>query len=218
MTRAPSPRTRVKRLHEKAAYDFAAVASVLDAQPLAHIAHLVDGAPRVTPTLQWRDGDRVYWHGSTASRMIKAASGAEVCLAVSTLDGLVLARSGLEHSVLFRSVMVFGVAQPVTGPEKARQLEVMMEGLVPGRWPQLRPMTPQELKATAVLSLPLHEASVKIGAGHATDPPEDLDWPVWAGIIPLHTALGTPEPAPGLAPGLTPPAVLPHFGPVPRKG
>ena len=125
----PSARTRLRRLHEKAAYDFAAVAAVLDAQPLAHVAHLVDGAPRVTPTLQWRDGDRVYWHGSAASRMIKAATGAEVCLAVSTLDGLVLARSGLEHSVLFRSVMVFGVAQAVTGPEKARQLEVRLNEL-----------------------------------------------------------------------------------------
>lgn len=213
MTQAPSPRTRLRRLHEKAAYDFAAVAAVLDAQPLAHIGHLVDGAPRVTPTLQWRDGDRVYWHGSTASRMIKAATGAEVCLAVSTLDGLVLARSGLEHSVLFRSVMVFGRAELVTGPDKARQLEVMMDSLVPGRWPQLRPMKPQELKATAVLSLPLAEASVKIGAGHASDPPEDLDWPVWAGIVPLQCVLGKPEPAPGLAPGLTPPDHFPAFGP-----
>jgi nitroimidazol reductase NimA-like FMN-containing flavoprotein (pyridoxamine 5'-phosphate oxidase superfamily) len=211
MTKPPSPRTRLRRLHEKAAYDFAAVAAVLDAQPLAHIAHLVDGAPRVTPTLQWRDGDRVYWHGSAASRMVKAATGAEVCLAVSSLDGLVLARSGLEHSVLFRSVMVFGVAEAVTGPEKARQLEVMMDGLVPGRWSQLRPMTAQELKATAVLSLPLTEASVKIGAGHPTDPPQDLDWPVWAGIVPLHTVVGTPEPAPGLAPGLTPPDDFPAF-------
>jgi uncharacterized protein len=217
MTSAPSPRTRLKRLHEKAAYDFADVAAVLDAQPLAHIGHLVQGAPVVTPTLQWRQGDRVYWHGSSASRMIKAATGAEVCLTVTLLDGLVLARSGLEHSVLFRSAMVFGTAEPVTGPDKALALEAMMEALVPGRWPLLRPMTAQELKATAVLSLPLTEASVKIGTGHATDPAEDLDWPVWAGIVPLQIQRGTPEPAPDLPPGLTPPDDFPAY-PLRRGG
>ena len=194
MTQAPSPRTRLRRLHDKAAYDFAAIAAVLDAQPLAHIGHLVNGAACVTPTLQWRDGATVYWHGSAASRMIKSAAGAEVCLAVSTLDGLVLARSGLEHSVQFRSVMVFGRAELVTGPDKARQLELMMEGMFPGRWPQLRPMTAQELKATAVLSLALTEASAKLSVGGPLDPEADQGWPVWAGVVPITLVLGTPEP------------------------
>ena len=195
MTKAPTPRTRVKRLHEKAAYDADTIKAVLDAQPLAHIGHLIDGAPAVTPTLHWREGDRVYWHGSAASRMIKAATGQAVCLTVTLLDGLVLARSGLEHSVNFRSVMVFGVAEAVMDQAaKARHLEVMMEQMYPGRWAQLRPMTAQELKATAVLSLPISEASAKIGAGMPTDPPEDMDWPVWAGMVGIRQVLDDAQP------------------------
>lgn len=201
MTKAPSPRTRLRRLHEKAAYDFATIAAVLDAQPVAHVAHLVEGAPRVQPTLQWRDGARIFWHGSSASRMMKASRGAPVCLSVSTLDGLVLARSGFEHSVLFRSVTIFGTAEPVEGAEKARQLEAMIEGMFPGRWPQLRPMTAQEVKATMVLSLPVTEASAKLGLGGPADPQADRDWPVWAGTVPLVQTLGTPEPdGPALGP------------------
>lgn len=194
MVKPASPRTRLRRLHEKAAYDPAVIHAILDAQPLAHIGHLVDGAPVVTPTLQWREGDRVYWHGSAASRMIRAAAGTQVCLTVTLLDGLVLACSGLEHSVNFRSVMVFGQAEAVIDAQaKARHLEVMMAQLFPGRWPQLRPMTAQELKATAVLSLPLSEASAKIGAGMPTDTPEDRAWPVWAGVVPVRQVLGPPE-------------------------
>ena len=192
--KAPSARTRVKRLHEKAAYDAATIHAILDAQPLAHLGHLVDGAPVVTPTLQWREGDRVYWHGSAASRMIRAAAGAQVCLTVTLLDGLVLARSGLEHSVNFRSVMVFGQAEAVRDAKtRARHLEVMMDQMFPGRWPQLRPMTAQELKATAVLSLPISEASAKIGAGMPTDPEADRAWPVWAGVVPITQVLGAPQ-------------------------
>lgn len=185
----------MRRLHDKAAYDGDRVKAILDAQPLAHIGHLIDGAPAVTPTLQWREGDRVYWHGSSASRMIKAAAGQAVCLTVTLLDGLVLARSGLEHSVNFRSVMVFGVAQAVKDASaKARHLEEMMEQMYPGRWAQLRPMTAQEVKATAVLSLPISEASAKIGAGMPTDPPEDMGWPVWAGQVGIRQVLDLPEP------------------------
>ena len=195
MTKAPTPRTRVKRLHEKATYDADTIKAVLDAQPLAHIGHLIGGAPAVTPTLQWREGDRVYWHGSSASRMIKAATGQPVCLTVTLLDGLVLARSGLEHSVNFRSVMVFGVAEAVMDQAaKARHLEVMMEQMYPGRWAQLRPMTAQELKATALLSLPISEASAKIGAGMPTDPPGDMDWPVWAGLVGIRQVLDDAQP------------------------
>ncbi len=190
----PSPRTRLRRLNDKAAYDVGTIRAILDAQPLAHIGHLVDGAPTVTPTLQWREGDRVYWHGSAASRMVRASAGQAVCLTVTCLDGLVLARSGLEHSVNFRSVMVFGQAELVTeAAAKARHLEVMIDQMFPARWPQLRPMTAQEVKATAVLSLPISEASAKIGAGMPTDPPEDRDWPVWAGVIGMRQVLETPE-------------------------
>ena len=202
MTR-PHPSTRLRRMHDKAAPDMATIHAILDAQPLAHIGHLVDGFPVVTPTLQWRDGDRVYWHGSTASRMIRAAAGQPVSLCVTLLDGLVLARSGLEHSVNFRSVMLFGVAEKVGAQAKARHLEVMIEQMFPGRAAQLRPMTAQELKATAVLSLRVEAASAKIGQGMPTDPPADRDWPVWAGLIPLRQVLGTPE-ADGVARGPVP--------------
>ena len=190
-----TPDTRLRRLHEKAGHGPEVIHAILDAQPLAHVGHLVNGFPVVTPTLQWREGDRVYWHGSTASRMIRAATGQPVSLCVTLLDGLVLARSGLEHSVNFRSVMLFGQAEAVTDAgAKARHLERMIEQMLPGRWPQLRPMKAQELKATALLSLPIDAASAKIGAGMPTDPPEDRDWPVWAGVIPLRQVLGSPEP------------------------
>jgi nitroimidazol reductase NimA-like FMN-containing flavoprotein (pyridoxamine 5'-phosphate oxidase superfamily) len=212
MTKAPTPRTRARRLHDKADYDTATLHAILDAMPLAHIGHLVDGAPVVTPTLQWRMGDRIYWHGSSASRMIKAATGAQVCVTVSCVDGMVLARSGLEHSVAYRAALVFGVAEKLTDPdEKTYALRVMMDRLFPGRWDALRPMTAQELKATAVLSLPLTEASAKIGGPDPTDPPEDLSWPVWAGTLPMATAMGAPVPVADLPPGLSPPAYLSSF-------
>jgi nitroimidazol reductase NimA-like FMN-containing flavoprotein (pyridoxamine 5'-phosphate oxidase superfamily) len=189
-----SPSTRLRRMHEKGAHDAATIHAILDAQPLAHVGHLVDGTPVVTPTLHWRMGDHVYWHGSSASRMIRACTGAQVCLTVTLLDGLVMARSGLEHSVNFRSVMVFGEAEAVTDPAaKAAALETMFDQMFPSRWSQLRPMTAQELKATAVLRLPITQASAKIGTGMPADPPEDVAWPVWAGLIPISQTLGEPQ-------------------------
>lgn len=203
---APSPRTRVRRLHDKAAYDRAVINAILDAMPVAHVGHVVDGVPVVTPTLQWREGDRVYWHGSSASRMQKRATGTEVCLTVTLTDGMVLARSGFEHSVNYRAVMVFGRAELVEGDAaKTAHLRVMMEQMFPGRWDSLRPITAQELKATRILSLPLTEASAKISVGPPTDAPEDAGWPVWAGVIPLRLTVGQPEPAPDLPPGLSVP-------------
>ena len=200
---APSPRTRVRRLNYKAAYDRITIDAILDAMPVAHVGHIVDGFPVVTPTLQWREGDRIYWHGSSASRMQKRAADEQVCVTVTLTDGMLLARSGLEHSVNYRCVMVFGVAEVVEGPvAKEAHLKEMMEQLFPGRWDQLRPITSQELKATRILSLPLTEASAKISAGPPLDPPEDVAWPVWAGVLPIHLTMGTPEPAPDLIPGI----------------
>ena len=185
-----TPSTRLRRMHDKGAHDPATINAILDAQPLAHIGHLIDGFPTVTPTLAWREGDRIYWHGSSASRMIRAAAGQPVCLTVTLLDGLVLARSGFEHSVQFRSVMVFGTAEQVTDPDaKARHLQVMIDQMFPDRWAQLRPMSAQEVKATAVLSLPLSAASAKVAAGGPIDPPEDMAWPVWAGVVPIRQVL-----------------------------
>jgi uncharacterized protein len=203
MTAAPSPRTRLRRLHEKAAYDREVIDVILDAMPVAHVGHVVDGFPVVTPTLQWREGDRIYWHGSSASRMQKRAGNEQVCVTVTLTDGMVLARSGLEHSVNFRSVMVFGRAEVVEGAAaKEAHLREMMEQMFPGRWAQLRPITAQELKATRILSLPLTEASAKVSAGPPADPAEDRAWPVWAGVLPIRLTMGAPEPAPDLAPGI----------------
>lgn len=200
---APTPRTRARRLHHKAAYDRATIDAILDAMPVAHVGHLMDGMPVVTPTLQWRTGDRIFWHGSASSRMIRRAGGMSVCVTVTLTDGMVLARSGLEHSVNYRSVMVFGQAEPVTGTAaRTAALKAMMDRMFPGRWDQLRPMTAQELKATAILSLPLTEASAKIGAGFPTDPPEDRAWPVWAGVLPIRLTMGAPLRDPDLPRGV----------------
>lgn len=205
MTKAPTARTRVRRLHEKAAYDRATIDAILDAMPVAHVGHLIDGFPVVTPTLQWREDDHLYWHGSAASRMVRAAADGPVCVTVTLTDAMVLARSGLEHSVNYRCVMVMGTAKAVTDPAaKARHLERMMDQMFPGRWAQLRPMTAQELKATAILSLPLSEASAKVSASApgSTDPEADRDWPVWAGLLPIRLTMDPPQPDPELAPGI----------------
>lgn len=217
---APSPRTRARRLSEKAAYDRATVEAILDAMPVAHVGYVLDGAPVVTPTLQWRIGDRIYWHGSSASRMLRKSASAQVCVTVTLTDGMLLARSGLEHSVNYRCVMVFGEAVEVTDPaEKAELLRVMMEQMFPGRWATLRQMTAQELKATAILSLPISEASAKISAGMPLDPPEDQSWPVWAGVLPLELTMGAPIPAPDMPEGIAAPDYLRayRFGVKPGK-
>lgn len=210
MTRhtAPTDRTRLRRMADKAAHDSATIHAILDAGPVAHVGYILNGAPHVTPTLQWRQGGHVFWHGSAASRMLRTVDGAEVCLTVTLTDGLRLARSAFEHSVNYRSVMLFGLARLVTDPEaKAAHLKEMVDQMFPGRWPQLRPMSAQELKATALLTMPIDEASAKVATGMPGDPPEDRNWPVWSGIIPVLTTLGTPEPAPDSVPGMTLPAI-----------
>lgn len=209
---APSPRTQARRLHEKAAYDRATIEAILDAMPVAHVGYVLDGAPVVTPTLQWRIGDHVYWHGSSASRMLRQSKGAQVCLTVTLTDGMVLARSGLEHSVNYRCVMLFGQARRVDDPaDKSRHLEAMMEQMFPGRWATLRPMTDQELKATTLLTLPIDEASAKISAGMPADPPADLAWPVWAGVLPIRPAMAAPQPDPAMPKDIALPAYASRY-------
>jgi nitroimidazol reductase NimA-like FMN-containing flavoprotein (pyridoxamine 5'-phosphate oxidase superfamily) len=193
----------VKRLHELAHYDAGTIHAILDAMPVAHVGYLVDGAPFVTPTLQWREGDRVYWHGSAASRFLKRAMDHDVCLTVTITDGMVLARSGLNSSVNYRSVMVFGRAEAVSDSRaKERHLETMMERMFPGRWATLRPATAQELKATTVLSLPIAEASAKVATGMPKDDEADYAWPVWAGVVPIRMEAGPPETDPRTLPDL----------------
>lgn len=222
MTKAPSDRSRLRRAPQKAAYDRATIDAILDAMPVAHVGYVMNGTPIVIPTLQWREGDRVYWHGSSASRSLKAGRGLPVCLTVTLTDGMVMARSAFEHSVNYRSVVVQGEAEWITdSAAKAAHLQRMVETLFPGRWPELRPMTETEVKATGLLSLPLTEASAKISASlpGETDAEDDRSWPVWAGILPVSLTMGSPQPAPDLPEGLALPDPLRdyRFGTPPRK-
>jgi len=196
----PGPRSRVKRLGKRALYDREAVYGVLDAGLLCHVAYVIGSQPYVTPTAYWRQGDRLFWHGSSKSRMLMhLAPGAPVCLNVSLLDGLVLARSGFEHTVNYRSVTAYGVARAVTDEaEKHAAVLAFMERLWPGRWDEVRPPSRQEMKATTVVVMTIEEAAAKIRGGPPEDKPADLGLPCWAGVLPMTTIMGAPEPDPGL--------------------
>jgi nitroimidazol reductase NimA-like FMN-containing flavoprotein (pyridoxamine 5'-phosphate oxidase superfamily) len=173
-------------MNERGAYDRATIDAILDATPLAHVGFVHGGQPFVTPTLQWREGDHVYWHGSAASRMLDKADGASVCLTVTVLDGFVLARSAFHHSVNYRSVMLIGQASLITDPEaKEARLKAFVDGLFPGRWDSLRAVNAQELKATHVLSMPIDEVSAKVRTGGPKDDAEDYELPIWAGVLPV---------------------------------
>jgi nitroimidazol reductase NimA-like FMN-containing flavoprotein (pyridoxamine 5'-phosphate oxidase superfamily) len=186
----PTTRSRVKRHHERGAYDLDTIASILDSAFLCHVGYTIDGFPYVTPTSFWRENDWVYWHGSSASRMLRTLEkGIDCCFTVTIIDGLVLARSAFNHSVNYRSVMLFGRASLIDEPgEKVRQLELFTQRMYPGRWQELRPVTPQEIKATTVLAMRIEQGSAKIRTGPPKDDAEDLDWPVWAGVVPIHTS------------------------------
>lgn len=205
-TALKSERSRLRRAHERGLYDRETVYKVLDAMPLAHIGYQINGAPSVLPTLQWREGDHVYWHGSAASRAIRAMEGAEVCLTVTCMDGYVLARSAFHHSVNFRSAMLFGVAEKVTEEEaKAASLKAMVDHIFPGRWDALRPMTAQELKATALMRMPIEEGAAKIRSGAPKDDEEDYALPIWAGVVPIAMELKLPQPDPANLEGVAMP-------------
>jgi hypothetical protein len=190
-------RTRLRRTHQRGHYDRQTLYSILDATPLCHVGYLLDGKPAVTPTIQWREGDHIYWHGSSASRALRSAEGLDVCLTVSLMDGLVLARSAFHHSANYRSAMLFGTATKITDPdEKAEKFRVFVDTLFPGRWDLLRPMNAKEVKATTVLSMPIEEASAKVRTGGPVDDEEDYDLPIWAGVLPIRQTVGEPEPDP----------------------
>ncbi len=207
---APSPRTRVRRVPARAVYDRASIEAILDEALLAHLAFTLDGQPYAIPTLHARVGDTVYFHGSAASRAIRAlTAGAPACLTVTLVDGLVLARSAFHHSVNYRSVVVLGKARPVEGPaERLTALQAFTERLVPGRWEEVRPPSPQELKGTRVLAMALDEASAKVRTGPPVEEEEDYKLAVWAGVVPLRTVAGPPQPGPRLARGAAPSAAV----------
>jgi uncharacterized protein len=209
---APSERTRVKRLNKRAKYDQDTVHGILDATPICTVGYVFNGSPYVTPTLQWREGSHIYWHGSSASRMLEACEGADVCVSVSIIDGFVMARSAFNHSCNYRSVMVFGKAHKVTDVnEKKSRLEAFTEKLFPGRWDILRPVSAKELKATTMLGLSLDEASAKVRSGPPGDDEEDYAWPIWAGVVPVRPQILPPADDPRLIAGLTPPAHVTDF-------
>ena len=209
-----TPLNRVKRNPKRATYDAATIHAILDAAMICHLAYVIEDQPFCTPTIHWREGDWLYWHGSSASRALRAqGKGLRVCLTVTHLDGIVLARSAFNHSCNFRSAMVFGTAELVTDPDhKAAALLAITDRLIPGRNAELRPMTAQEIKATSVMRMRIETASAKIRAVNVGDDEEDGAHPVWAGVIPVQTILGTPDPSP-LLPATTP---LPaHLAPFP---
>ncbi|RYH07406.1 pyridoxamine 5'-phosphate oxidase family protein [Tropicimonas sp. IMCC6043] len=209
----PTDRSRLRRTHERGAYDRESLYAVLDAQPLCTIGYVIDGKPFATPTLQWREGNHVYWHGSSASRMLKASRGKEVCLTVSCLDGWVLARSAMHHSVNFRSALLFGTPFQVEAPEdKTARLRTMMERLFPGRWEMLRAMTEQELKATMVLGMDIDEGAAKVRSGPPKDDEADYVLPIWAGVIPVRSITLPPLPDPRNLEGVAMPAHVSEIG------
>lgn len=190
----PTERSQVRRLPKRAAYDKEQVYSILDAGYVCHVGFVAGGQPYVIPTGYARAGDRLYIHGSPASRMLRALEeGAEVSLSVTLLDGFVLARSAFHHSMNYRSVVVFAKARLVTDPaEKLEALRAFTEHVLPGRWAEVRQPSERELNATSVLVLPLDEASAKVRTGPPIDDEADYSLPVWAGVVPVRMELGEP--------------------------
>ncbi len=200
---APTDRTRVKRLNKRAHYDAATIHPILDAQPMCTVAYVFNGAPYATPTLQWREGNHIYWHGSSASRMLEACENAAVCINITILDGYVMARSAFNHSCNYRSVMAFGTARKITdADEKVTRLDTFVDTIFPGRRETLRPMTAKEVKATMILEMELNEVSAKVRTGPPGDDEEDYALPIWAGVIPVHQTMGAIVPDPRLLLGV----------------
>lgn len=193
-TLARSERTKVKRLPSRGAYDQETIYSILDDGFICHVGFAIDGQPYVIPTGYARIGDHVYIHGSSASRMLRSlAEGIDVCVTVTHVDGLVLARSAFHHSINYRSVVVLGQAKMVEDPaEKEMALEAFTEHIIPGRWPEIRWPSELELKATTVLKLAIDEASAKVRTGDPKDDDEDYGMNVWAGVVPLSSKPGQP--------------------------
>ena len=213
----PTKRTEVHRLPKRGMYDREAIYRVLDEGLVCHIGFVAEGHPVVIPTGYGRHGDTLYVHGSTASRMFRAlGQGAEVCVTVTLLDGLVLARSAFHHSMNYRSVVIFGKATVLEDPAAKREaLRAFTEHVAPGRWPGIRLPTEKELQATTVLAIPLEEVSAKVRTGPPLDDEEDYALPVWAGVLPLDLTPQSPLPDERLPKGTPVPEYVWHYS---RKG
>ncbi|MGR8947104.1 MAG: pyridoxamine 5'-phosphate oxidase family protein [Gammaproteobacteria bacterium] len=194
MTVTPTKRTTLNRLPERGHFDSKTIHSILDSMPMCQVAYIFDGKPAIVPTLQWREGDYVYWHGSTGANSHLHGKKNEVCMSVSIFDGLVLARSAFHHSANYRSVSIFGMPVAITDhDEKRAKLKTFVDGLYPGRWEQLRPIKDKEIRATSILSLPISEASAKLRSGPPSDEEEDYAFNVWAGVMPLQMRFAQPQ-------------------------
>jgi hypothetical protein len=196
MTSNPTSRTRVVRLPQRGVYDRDAVNQILDEAFLCHVGFVADGQPFVIPMSYGRDGDRLYIHGSPASRILRhLEQGVPVCITVTLVDGLVLARATFHHSMNYRSAVILGTATPVDDPvEKLAALRTIVEHIIPHRWDDSRQPNQKELKATSVLRLPINEFSAKVRVGPPVDDAEDYAFPTWAGVIPLETTTGAAIP------------------------
>ena len=206
---------RVKRRHERGFYDHDTIHALLDAALLCHVSYVVDGLPYCTPTLFWREGTTLYWHGSSASRMLRNQSaGQPACLTVTHLDSLVLARCGFNHSADYRSVMAFGRARLVDSPaEKEAALVAMVDRFFPARTAGLRQSTALEIKATSVVAMEIERASAKIRAKGVADDDEDYALPIYAERLPIRLVMGEPEPCPRLVEGVVRPDTLAGYRP-----
>jgi uncharacterized protein len=209
----PSERTRVRRVHERGRYDRETVFAILDSAMMCHIGYVINGQPYVTPTLFWREGEKLYWHGSSASRMLRnQSSGIPVCLTVTHVDGLVVARSGFHHSLNYRAVMAFGTATKVEDPaEKEVGLNAFVDRVYPGRTDLIRGINPQELKATTLMGMTIEEASAKLRTGGPVDDEEDYTADCWAGVIPITSRIGAPIADSRLKPGVPAEPEVGHF-------
>jgi nitroimidazol reductase NimA-like FMN-containing flavoprotein (pyridoxamine 5'-phosphate oxidase superfamily) len=206
----PTERTQVKRLPKRGKYDTGTVYKILDEAFVCHVGFVVNGQPYVIPTNFGRVGDKLYLHGSAASRMLRTLSeGIPVCVTVTLVDGLVLARSAFHHSVNYRSVVILGTAKLVEDPtEKMEALRLFTEHIMKGRWDEIRWPTEQEMKGTTVLSLPLEEVSAKVRVGGPVDDEEDYSMSVWAGVLPLSTTTAAPIPDSRLKEGTPVPSYI----------
>ncbi len=201
-----SSRVKVKRHGERGHYDRTVIDAILDEGLVAHVGFVVAGQPYVIPTLYARSGDTLYFHGAAANRMLDTMAGGPVCVTVTLLDGLVLARSHYNHSANYRSVVVLGTPREVTDrDEKMRSFQILVDHVAQGRWEDARQPNETEIKVTRVLALPLDEASAKIRVGPPMDDEADQGLPVWAGVIPLRVVADPPIPAPELTAGIPTP-------------
>ena len=210
----PSERTRVRRAAERADYDAATINSILDEALICHVGIVsAAGHPVVIPTIHARDGDTLYIHGSPASRLLRSMkAGDEICVTVTLVDGLVVARSAFHNSMNYRSVVVFGTPRIVDErDEKLAALQLITDQLIEGRWDESRPVLEKEIKGTLVVALPLEEASAKVRTGGPIDDEGDYDFPIWAGVIPLQLAAGDPIDDYRLLEGMEPPASVTDY-------